>query len=42
MEKILVMRHTNHALDKFLEDLLDVGIDPSGIIRIGSKSTART
>ncbi|PYH64019.1 P-loop containing nucleoside triphosphate hydrolase protein [Aspergillus vadensis CBS 113365] len=41
-EKILVMCYTNHALDQFLEDLLDVGIDPSGIVRIGSKSTART
>ncbi|KAF7118726.1 hypothetical protein CNMCM5793_008346 [Aspergillus hiratsukae] len=41
-EKILVMCYTNHALDQFLEDLLDIGINPSAIVRIGSKSTART
>lgn len=42
MEKILVMCYTNHALDQFLEDLLDIGIDPSAITRLGSKSTPRT
>lgn len=41
-DKILVMCHTNHALDQFLEDLLDIGIDPSAIVRLGSKSTPRT
>ncbi|KAJ9300137.1 hypothetical protein DTO271G3_2254 [Paecilomyces variotii] len=41
-EKILVMCYTNHALDQFLEDFLDIGIDRSAIVRIGSKSTPRT
>ncbi|KAJ5771640.1 P-loop containing nucleoside triphosphate hydrolase protein [Penicillium odoratum] len=41
-DKILVMCYTNHALDQFLEDLLDIGIDPSAIVRLGSKSTSRT
>ncbi|KAE8414807.1 P-loop containing nucleoside triphosphate hydrolase protein [Aspergillus pseudocaelatus] len=41
-EVILVMCYTNHALDQFLEDLLDIGIDSSSIVRLGSKSTIRT
>ncbi|KAJ6117876.1 hypothetical protein N7523_005782 [Penicillium sp. IBT 18751x] len=41
-DKILVMCHTNHALDQFLEDMLDIGIDPSAIVRLGSKSTLKT
>ncbi|KAJ5939590.1 hypothetical protein N7466_002724 [Penicillium verhagenii] len=41
-DKILVMCYTNHALDQFLEDLLDIGIDSAGIVRLGSKSTPRT
>ncbi|PLB48657.1 putative AAA family ATPase [Aspergillus steynii IBT 23096] len=41
-EKILVMCYTNHALDQFLEDLLDIGIRPSDMVRLGSKSTNRT
>jgi hypothetical protein len=36
------MCYTNHALDQFLEDLLDIGIDSSRIVRLGSKSTLRT
>jgi Rad3-related DNA helicase len=40
--KILVMCYTNHALDQFLEDLLDIGIDRSAIVRLGAKSTQRT
>lgn len=41
-EKILVMCYTNHALDQFLEDLLDIGIDRDAIVRLGSKSSQRT
>lgn len=41
-EKILVMSYTNHALDQFAEDLLDIGISDSMIVRLGSKSTNRT
>lgn len=40
--KILVITYTNHALDQFLEDLLDLGIDEHQMVRLGSKSTTRT
>ncbi|RDL34326.1 NFX1-type zinc finger-containing protein 1 [Venustampulla echinocandica] len=39
---ILVVCFTNHALDQFLEDLLDIGIPSDEMIRLGAKSTART
>ncbi len=44
MEKILVVCYTNHALDQFLEDLLNVGIPEDTIVRMGSftKSSLRT
>ncbi|KAF2429946.1 P-loop containing nucleoside triphosphate hydrolase protein [Tothia fuscella] len=41
-ETILVLSYTNHALDQFLEDLLDNGIPPQTVVRLGSKSTPRT
>ena len=34
--------YTNHALDQFLEDLLDIGIEPNSLVRLGGKSTLRT
>jgi hypothetical protein len=34
--------YTNHALDQFLEDLLDIGIPESSMVRLGGKSTPRT
>ncbi|CAG8587545.1 4956_t:CDS:10, partial [Diversispora eburnea] len=37
---ILTICYTNHALDNFLKDLLDVGID--NIVRIGSNSRSET
>ena len=40
--KILVNCYTNHALDQFLEDLMDIGIPESDMVRIGGKSTTRT
>lgn len=40
--KILVNCYTNHALDQFLEDLMDIGIPTDEIVRIGGKSTDRT
>ena len=40
--KILVNCYTNHALDQFLEDLMDIGIPQSQMVRIGGKSTLRT
>ncbi|KAI0030555.1 P-loop containing nucleoside triphosphate hydrolase protein [Vararia minispora EC-137] len=41
-QRILVCCFTNHALDQFLEDLLDVGIPQSSMVRLGGKSTPRT
>ncbi|KAF9021144.1 P-loop containing nucleoside triphosphate hydrolase protein [Hymenopellis radicata] len=40
--KILVVCFTNHALDQFLEDVLDIGVVQKSMVRIGGKSTART
>ena len=39
---VLVVCFTNHALDQFLEDLLDIGIPSDQMVRLGGKSTART
>lgn len=41
-EKMLVICYTNHALDQFLEDLLDIGIPAEHMVRLGAKSTTRT
>lgn len=41
-QKILVVCFTNHALDQFLEDLMDIGIPSSAMVRLGGKSTDRT
>ncbi|KAI0888621.1 P-loop containing nucleoside triphosphate hydrolase protein [Annulohypoxylon maeteangense] len=41
-ETMLVLSYTNHALDQFIEDLLDIGISDSDIVRLGSKYTIRT
>jgi len=40
--KILVNCYTNHALDQFLEDLIDIGIPRHEIVRIGSKPNQTT
>ncbi|KAJ7475848.1 P-loop containing nucleoside triphosphate hydrolase protein [Mycena latifolia] len=40
--RILVVCYTNHALDQFLEDILDIGVPSSSIVRLGGKSTPRT
>lgn len=42
--RILVLSYTNHALDQYLEDLLDVGIPARSVVRLGpaSKATTRT
>lgn len=40
--KILVITLKNHALDQFIEDLTDLGIQDETIVRLGSKSTSRT
>ena len=41
-QKILVVCFTNHALDQFLEDLMDIGIPSTAMVRLGGKSTDRT
>ncbi|KZT25311.1 P-loop containing nucleoside triphosphate hydrolase protein [Neolentinus lepideus HHB14362 ss-1] len=41
-KKILVVCFTNHALDQFLEDLLNIGIPSDSMVRLGSKSTSLT
>ncbi|KAJ7066957.1 P-loop containing nucleoside triphosphate hydrolase protein [Mycena amicta] len=40
--KILVVCYTNHALDQFLEDILDMGVTENKVVRLGGKSTPRT
>lgn len=39
---ILVVCFKNHALDQFLEDLLDIGIPSDDMVRLGGQSTQRT
>ncbi|KAI4198852.1 MAG: hypothetical protein LQ350_005001 [Teloschistes chrysophthalmus] len=41
-ETILVLCYTNHALDQFLEDILDIGVPDEQMLRLGSKSKPRT
>jgi hypothetical protein len=41
-QTILIVCFTNHALDQFLEDLMDIGIPSSDMVRLGGKSTDRT
>ncbi|KAL9620613.1 MAG: hypothetical protein Q9160_004867 [Pyrenula sp. 1 TL-2023] len=41
-ESVLVICYTNHALDQFLEDLMDMGIPEKSMVRLGSKFTLRT
>ncbi|WPH02844.1 Hypothetical protein R9X50_00571200 [Acrodontium crateriforme] len=41
-ENILVLCYTNHALDQFLVDLIDIGVPESSLIRLGSKASPRT
>lgn len=41
-QKILVVCYTNHALDQFLEDLLDVNIPPESVVRLGSHAKSST
>ena len=40
--KILVNCYTNHALDQFLEDLINIGIPKDEIVRIGGKPNQAT
>ena len=42
MKTILVVCFKNHALDQFLEDLLNYDIPPATMVRLGGKSTPRT
>ena len=40
--RLVVLSYTNHALDQFLEDLIDVGVDKKTMVRLGYKSTEVT
>lgn len=40
--KVLVLAYTNHATDQFMEDLMDIGVPASSMVRLGSKSTKAT
>ena len=42
MDTILVICYTNHALDQFLEDLMEIGIPANDMVRLGSKSSSAT
>ncbi|RTE73245.1 hypothetical protein BHE90_012334 [Fusarium euwallaceae] len=41
-QRILVLSYTNHALDQFMEDLMEMGVSPDKMVRLGSKSTEAT
>lgn len=40
--RVLVLSYTNHALDQFLSELMDIGVEQSSIVRLGSKASAAT
>ncbi|XP_044721190.1 AAA domain-containing protein [Hirsutella rhossiliensis] len=40
--RVLVLSYTNHALDQFLADLMDIGIEEGDMVRLGSKSSTQT
>ncbi|KAI8713538.1 hypothetical protein NCS52_01298500 [Fusarium sp. LHS14.1] len=40
--RILVLSYTNHALDQFMEDLMNMGVSSDQMVRLGSKSTEAT
>ncbi|CAH0038913.1 unnamed protein product [Clonostachys rhizophaga] len=37
-QNILVLSYTNHALDQFITDLVDIGVSKKDIVRLGSKA----
>ncbi|KAG7418479.1 Helicase required for RNAi-mediated heterochromatin assembly 1 [Fusarium oxysporum f. sp. rapae] len=40
--RVLVLSYTNHALDQFMEDLMDIGVSSDQMVRLGSKFTEAT
>jgi hypothetical protein len=40
--RILLISYTNHALDQFLGDLMNIGVHPECMTRLGSKSSTAT
>jgi hypothetical protein len=40
--RILLLSYTNHAVDQFVEDLFEIGVESDVIVRLGSKSTQAT
>jgi len=41
-QNIMVICYTNHALDQFAEDLMDIGIPADLMVRLGGQSSDRT
>ncbi len=42
LQNIMVICYTNHALDQFIEDLMDIGIPVDLMVRLGGQSSDRT
>lgn len=40
--RVLVLSFKNHAIDQFIGDLVDIGVESSGIVRLGSKASPET
>lgn len=40
--RVLVLSYTNHALEQFLEDLLDIGVNEADMVLLGPKSSPKT
>lgn len=40
--RVLILSYTNHALDQFIEDLMEIGVEKNDIVRLGSKYTSAT
>jgi hypothetical protein len=40
--KILLLSYTNHAVDQFLEDLFEIGVESDKIVRLGSRNSPAT
>ncbi|VUC36636.1 unnamed protein product [Clonostachys rosea] len=40
-QRILVLSYTNHALDQFITELVDIGVNEKDVVRLGSKASPR-
>lgn len=41
-KRLLILSYTNHALDQFLVDVMNIGISADSMVRLGSKFSAKT